>query len=144
MPDGLGEESDWFNTVWDECLRGGVILSEYSKFLAQDAYIAWEAGAYIAAILVAQAAIETHMRFETESKRGISFFNLVEQANISDGLRKRIHNLRVARNRWVHVPDPNDDQDLQKDESAQHEKLAADSKEAIITMIKALCAWQWV
>lgn len=50
--------------IEEELLMGGVILSEWSVFLAKDTEIAYCAGANIAAILAAQATIESHLRYE--------------------------------------------------------------------------------
>jgi uncharacterized protein (DUF952 family) len=50
---------------WDEeLLLGGVILSERSTFLVQDADRAFCAGADLAALFAAQAAMESHLRYE--------------------------------------------------------------------------------
>ena len=48
----------------EELLKGGIILSEWTTFLAKDAEEALCLGAYLASILTAAAAIESHLRFE--------------------------------------------------------------------------------
>jgi len=53
----------------EELLKGGIILSEWTTFLAKDAEGALCLGAYLASILTAAAAIESHLRFECWFRR---------------------------------------------------------------------------
>ena len=48
----------------DELLVGDAMLSEWSTFLARDADTAFQSGADLATILISQAAIECHLRYE--------------------------------------------------------------------------------
>ena len=99
----------------EELLRGGVILSEWSTFLIKDADEAFCNGAYLAAILVAQAAIESHLRYEyfdSTANNKPRFYDLIEQSPLPSKLKGELHSLRKYRNKWVHVNDPEEDSDL--------------------------------
>lgn len=113
----MDDESKWAYILQldDELLVGGVILSEWSAFLVRDADTAFCNGAYLAAILAAQAAIEAHLRYEYASganSQRSSLYELIKAAPLPDELRQQLHTLRKYRNRWVHVSDPGNDADL--------------------------------
>ncbi|MEK6281227.1 MAG: hypothetical protein AABN95_12810 [Acidobacteriota bacterium] len=109
-----GERQAYILQLDDELLLGGVILSEWSTFLVRDADEAFCAGADLAAILISQAAIECHLRYEyfPHDQRKFGFYDLIEQSPLAPELKTTLHTLRKYRNRWVHVNDPHDDQDL--------------------------------
>lgn len=72
-------------------------------------------GPYLSAILSAQAAMECHLRYEYSSFHNgnrFGFYDLIEQSPIDSELRADLHRVRQFRNRWVHVDDPHDDEDL--------------------------------
>ena len=99
----------------EELLLGGVILSEWSTFLIKDADEAYCIGANLAAILVCQAAIESHLRYEycdNTAKNKLGFYDLIEQSPLPLKLKADLHKLRKYRNKWVHVNDPREDSDL--------------------------------
>lgn len=98
----------------DELLLGNVMLSEWSTFLARDAENAFESNADLATILMSQATIESHLRYEYfyGESRKLGFYDLIEESPIPAELREVLHKIRKYRNRWVHVNDPHDDQDL--------------------------------
>lgn len=108
------EKWDFINRLDHELLIGGVMLSEWATFLIRDSDVAFCSGANLAAILTAQAAIETHFRFEyfDTTRRRNSFFNLIETSSIPGELKIRLHTLRKYRNQWVHVNDPHSDEEL--------------------------------
>jgi hypothetical protein len=108
------DRHDYLCKLEDELLLGNVMLSERSTFLVKDADTAFCAGADLAAILVSQAAIECHLRYEyfQGSQRKLMFYDLIEQSPLPGELRASLHTIRKYRNRWVHVRDPHDDQDL--------------------------------
>jgi hypothetical protein len=78
-------------------LLGGVVISEWSTFLAKDAELAFCSGANLAAILAAQAAIESHLRYEyfdpIETK-GWGLYRLLENVQLPLGLKSNLHKLR--------------------------------------------------
>lgn len=96
-------------------LKGGVMLSEWTASLVRDADTAFSSGAHLSAILSAQAAMECHLRYEYSSFHNsdrLGFYELIEQSPIDAGLRVELHRIRRFRNRWAHVNDPHDDDDL--------------------------------
>jgi len=98
----------------DELLLGGVMLSEWATFLIQDADVAFCAGADLAALLTAQAAMEAHLKHQygdtPEARPG--FAQLIDTSPLPPELRRRLHEVRRYRNRWVHVRDPDEDSHL--------------------------------
>jgi hypothetical protein len=97
-----------------ELLEGDVMLSEWSTLLARDADKAFHSGADLATVLMSQAAIECHLRYEyfDGAHRKLGFYELIEQSPVPSELKAVLHKIRKYRNRWVHVNDPHDDQDL--------------------------------
>jgi len=145
----MTEEQKWdyINQLDRELLHGGVILSEWTTFLAKDAETAFCSGAYLASILASQAAIESHLRYDhfnlIETKCW-SFFDLIEKANLGSELTKELHNLRKYRNKWVHVNDPANDNDLLERPDYHEKELADFSKVTIMTMLKVLYNNPWI
>lgn len=139
----ITEEQNWdyINQLDEELLLGGVILSEWTTFLAKDAETAFCSGAYLAAILASQAAIESHLRYDyfnlADTKRW-SFYDLIEKANLDSELIKELHHLRKYRNKWVHVNDPSNDNELLERPEYYEAELAYFSKTTIRTMLKIL------
>jgi len=95
-----------------ELLKGGVILSEWCSFIVREFDLAFARGANLASILTAVSGIETYLRSEYVKKERSTLFELINGAPIADDLRADLHILRKYRNKWVHVNDPWDDQDL--------------------------------
>ncbi len=59
--------------------------------------------------------MECHLRYEYSayhSNNRLGFYDLIEQSPIDSNLRSALHRFRRYRNRWVHVQDPHDDNDL--------------------------------
>jgi hypothetical protein len=145
----MDEEDKWdyINDLDEELLQGGVILSEWTTFLVKDAETAFCADANLASILACQAAIESHLRFDyfdsTES-RGWGFYQLIENADLKDELKKELHELRTFRNKWVHVKDPSDDSDLLERPEYHENELSEVAKKSIRTMLKILYSQPWI
>ena len=113
----MDEQAKWeyINKLDEELLIGNIILSEWSTFLIRDAETAFCKGANLAAILVAVAGIESHLRFEyyrDPSEKKHHLYDLIENAPVPHELKEDLHKLRQYRNKWVHVEDPNDDEEL--------------------------------
>ena len=145
----MNEQKKWnyINTLEDELLLGGVILSEWSTFLAKDAELAFCSGANLAAILAAQAAIESHLRYEyfdTVQTKGWGLYRLLENTRLPVDLKNSLHKLRQFRNRWVHVEDPTQDDHLLKKPEYYEEELEKMAKLAIKSMLRVLSMEQWV
>ena len=145
----MNEQEKWnyINTLEDELLLGGVILSEWSTFLAKDAELAFCSGANLAAILAACAAIESHLRYEyfdPVQTKGWGLYRLLENARLPLDLKDSLHKLRQFRNRWVHVEDPTQDDHLLKKSEYYEKELEEMAKLAIKSMLRVLYMEQWV
>lgn len=133
--------------IEEELLMGGVILSEWSVFLAKDAEIAYCAGANIAAILAAQATIESHLRYEyfdPEQTKRWGFYQLIEEAPLDESLCDALHRIRKFRNMWVHVKNPRDDTVLLKKPADYEAELETLAKLAIESMLRVIYLEQCV
>jgi hypothetical protein len=145
----MGEDEKWeyINSLDEELLKGGVILSEWSTFLAKDAEVAYCNGANLASILTTQAAIECHMRselFSTENVNRWNFYQLIEEADFSKELKVDLHELRAFRNKWVHVKEPWEDQHLLEQSDLQEKEIEDFAKKAIKTMLNVLYYTPWI
>jgi hypothetical protein len=96
----------------EELLKGGVIISEWCTFLIRESDKAFEAGAYLAAILTAMSAIETFLRSEIPSGRKMRLVDLISASGEAPEFTDTLNDLRVYRNRWVHVNEPWNDEEL--------------------------------
>jgi hypothetical protein len=139
----LDEEVKWeyITQLDDELLLGGVALSEWTTFLARDSETAYCSGAYLSSILSAQAAIESHLRYDyfySAETKGWSFFELIEKSDLDDDLKNELHILRKFRNKWIHVNDPSNDEDLLERPAYYENELADFSTMTIKTMLKIL------
>jgi hypothetical protein len=138
---------DYINELDEELLLGGVILSEWTTFLVKDAEIAFCSGAYLASILASQAAIESHLRYDyfksAETKR-YSFYDLIEKTNLNSELTNELHNLRKYRNKWVHINNPSNDNELLERPEYYEAELVVFSKTTIKTMLKIIYSNQYV
>lgn len=139
----MTEEEKWNYILQldEELLLGGVMLSEWTTFLAKDAGTAFCSGAYLSSILSCQAAIESHLRydhFDPAKTQGWTFYNLIEQSRLDNRLKSDLHELRRYRNKWVHVNDPSDDSALLSKPDYFENELAEFAKSTIRTMLKTL------
>ncbi|ALF56099.1 hypothetical protein ACX27_29815 [Nostoc piscinale CENA21] len=139
----MNEQEKWnyINTLEEELLLGGVILSEWSTFLAKDAELAFCSGANLAAILAAQAAIESHLRyvyFDPVQTKGWGLYHLIENAGLPNDLNNSLHKLRKYRNQWVHVEYPTQDDHLLEKPEYYEEELEEMAKLAIKSMLRVL------
>jgi hypothetical protein len=96
----------------DELLKGGVILSEWCSFIVRESDIAYANDAHLASILTAVSGIETYLRSEHSETGKERLVDLINQASIDLELKEDLHTLRKYRNKWVHLDDPWDDQNL--------------------------------
>ena len=127
---------------WDEeLLRGGVMLSEWATFLIESADVAFCAGADIATLLTAQAAMETHLRHETGHSG--TFYSVIEACDLPPATKSRLHEIRQYRNSWVHVNDPGADAPLLDDPNAARTKLAEMTTRSMRLLRELIYAWQW-
>jgi hypothetical protein len=141
----LDERNDYILALDEELHRGGVSLSEWSTFLAQDAEMAFCAGADLATLLAAQSAMETHLRheFASEADKRVGFAQLIDKSDLPEPLRKTLHDLRRYRNRWVHVSHPEEDGDLLEHPERHRAELEEMAIVAIRAMLEVLYLVQW-
>ncbi len=138
---------DYILSLEEELLKGGVVLSEWTTFLAKDAETAFCSGANLAAILAASAAIETHLRYEYFNPKECKhwgFYELIENSDLPEDLIQELHKIRKYRNKWVHVKEPFDDDDLLKRPEYHENELESMAKKAIKTMLEVLYQSQWI
>lgn len=140
------EKEAYLQKLEDEFLLGGATLSEWSIFWIHDADAAFCAGANLAAILSAQAAMESNLRYEyfANSKQKLGFFDLIEQSPVPSDLKKDLHKIRKFRNKWVHIKDPADDEELLQRPGEHECELEEMAAFAIRTMMRVVFLEQWV
>lgn len=128
-------------------LQGGVILSEWTTFLAKDAEIAYCSGANLSSILTCQSAIESHLRFDyfdTEESKKWGFYKLIENSSLTETLKNQLHELRLFRNKWVHVNEPENDHYLLERPEYHERNLEEVAKKSIELMIIILFDEPWI
>lgn len=110
----MNEEERWDHLIAldEELLKGGVILSEWCTFIVRESDTAFARGAFLASILTAVSGIETYLRSEYDNNERKNLYDLINQASIEDELKQDLHTLRKYRNKWVHVNDPWNDENL--------------------------------
>lgn len=138
------EKWDYVNSLHEDLLLGGLMLSEWSVFLAKDAESAYCSGANLAAILVAQAAVECHLRYEyfnAFKTKGWGLYRLLEDTTLPIDLKDDLHKLRKFRNRWVHIME---DDDLLEQPEYYEAELEDMARLAIKSMLRVLYLSQWV
>jgi len=141
------EKWEWILGLEDKYLKGGIILSEWSTVLSKEADQAFCSGANLAAVLVAQAAMETHLRYDffaPKEVKGWGFYKLIQGADVSGELRERMHEVRRFRNTWVHVNDPHDDELLLERPEPVEAEAEQMAMKALDTMMDLFCTYQWV
>ncbi len=131
---------------WDEeLLKGGVMLSEWSVFQIRDADASFCVGADLAAVLVAQAAMESHLRYEyTVHDEHAGFAQLIELSPLPPELTSRLHDVRKARNRWVHVRSPGSDTALLEHPDEHRLELSKLAVRAMRLLREVIYQEQWV
>ena len=145
----MNEQEKWeyINKLDEELLVGGVILSEWSTFLIREAETAFCNGASLAAILIAVAGIESHLRFEyfsEPSERKQRLHDLIENAPIPHELKQDLHKLRRYRNKWVHVEDPSDDEELLNRPEYVEKEIENTAQIAIRVLMQTIYLEQWI
>lgn len=141
------QKRDYVLKLDEELLKGGVILSEWTTFLAKDAETAFYSEANLASILASQATIEAHLRYEyfnpTEC-RNWSFYELIENSNLTEELKESLHRIRKYRNKWSHVKEPTNDEDLLERPEYYADELEDMAKYGIKAMLEVLYLNQFI
>ena len=128
----------------DELLRGGVVLSEWCTFLIREADEAFEAGAYLASLLTAMAAIETFLRAEVHSGKKKRLVDLIEHSGLDLELIDTLNDLRLYRNRWVHTNDPWDDDEFLTSPEVIEQELESKAFAGVRALRLVVYSNQWV
>lgn len=128
----------------DELLRGGVILPEWCAVIVRHADLAYVHGAFLASILTAVSAIETQLRSESNQSKNARLVDLINQAGLSPEATRDLHELRVYRNRWVHLDDPWDDQKPLEHPDAVEDELEAVATKAVRLLRETIYRNPWV
>lgn len=135
---------EFIGSLDDQLLKGGVTLSEWCSFIVREVDYAFVGGSHLGTIVLAVAAIETYLRSEYGRLRRLTLFESIEQSPINDSLKYDIHALRKYRNRWVHVSDPTDDQELLDHPEKYDTELELMARSAIRTLRQVIYENQWV
>jgi hypothetical protein len=88
------------------------------------------------------SAVETYLRSEYGSSKE-TLCQLIEQAKLDPDLRSDLHKLRQFRNRWVHVSDPWDDDELIEEPAKFSNELETMSLFAVRVLRRVLYENPW-
>ncbi len=138
------EKWAYLHALDDELLKGGATMSEWSAFIAKECDYAFVAGANLATIVTAVAAIETYLRAEYADGKRIRLADLVNESPIAQELRDDIHKLRRYRNTWVHVLSPEEDQAILENPESYDSELEKWAVLAQRTLRRTLYENPWV
>lgn len=140
----MSEDEKWdFLLELDErFLKGGVILPGWAVALVKDSDIAFVNGAYLACIITGLAAIETYLRAESDSR--VRLIDLIKQSDLENDLKNNLQELRIYRNKWVHVSDPWDDAKLLESPQEQENLIQEKAKECVIALRRTIYSHPWV
>ncbi|PSH04913.1 MAG: hypothetical protein CXZ00_05090 [Acidobacteria bacterium] len=142
----MSEEDRWKLLVAldEELLHGGVILSEWCSFLVRESDVAFANGAYLACILTALSAIETHLRSEFQKSGKKRLVDLIDSSDLEPELVCDLHTLRRYRNQWVHVSDPWDDQELIQNPVQCEDELGRMAVFAVRALRRTIYSNPWI
>ncbi len=148
MPFGvrsMKEDEKWEYLIeLDETLlQGGVILSEWATYLIKSADLAFVGGAHLASIITGLAGVETHLRGEGKSSRK-RLVDLIEQSDLEEDLKQELQILRRYRNKWVHVADPWDDDDLIESPDQHEAELEEMAKRCAVALRRTIYTNPWI
>ena len=139
-----GDEAyDYIAFLDETLLKGGVMLSEWCVIIIREADLAFIGGANLATVITAMAGIETYLRSEYGSNDRVGLGELTKTSPIPEDLKIEIDSLRTYRNRWVHVRNPNEDQELQQQPEKLDKELELNAKRAITALRKTIYLNQW-
>ena len=131
-------------TLDDELLKGGVILSEWCSLMVRESDIAFAKGAFLASIITAVSAIETYLRSESETVKKSNLFQILQKADIDGELANEIDTIRQFRNKFVHVDNPWDDQQLPEDEQFVTKNIEKMAFRAVKALRRTLYSSQFI
>ncbi|WP_211103871.1 hypothetical protein [Skermanella pratensis] len=84
----MNEEEKWafITALDDEILKGGATMSEWCAFIVKECDYAFIAGANLATVVMAVAAIETYLRADYAANERIPLADLIDKALIAQEL----------------------------------------------------------
>jgi hypothetical protein len=121
----------------DDLLKGGVITSERSAFLIRNADLAFVHEAYLASLLTAVAAIESHLRGENPDGGG-RLVDLIDSSELESELKTELNVIRRFRNSWVHIDAPWDDSALLENPEQSENELFEMARRSLIALRKTV------
>lgn len=141
----MTEENKWnvLIELEEELLKRGVILSELSIFLIRSADLAFVSGAHLASLITGLAAVESHLRGECGMTKH-RLFDLIEESDLEKDLKMELQTLRKYRNKWVHVADPWDDEDLLQYPEKHEYELEEMAKRCVIALRRTIYNNPWI
>jgi hypothetical protein len=101
------EREKYLINVQNEILKGGISVQDWTTFQLENAYISFCSGAYLACIIMCQAAIESYMH-DDEGLKDRSFYDLIEHSSYDKRMKFKLHKLREYRNKWIHINEHKD------------------------------------
>lgn len=141
----MTEDEKWEYLIQldETLLQGGVILSEWATYLIKSADLAFVGGAHLASIITGLAGVETHLRGEGESSKK-RLVDLIEQSDLEEELKQELQILRKYRNKWVHVADPWDDDDLLESPDQHEAELEEMAKRCAVALRRTIYTNPWI
>lgn len=127
------ERRDWFEQKAEPPDEGGYLLSEHACAVIADLQCAFCAGAWIAVVVLAAAAIDAHLR-DAEGFTGNSR-RVIDEA----GADPLLHTLRKRRNALIHS-DPDSPAITVDQQWSERVKLEEDARFAVELVFRVLYA----
>lgn len=138
------ERWEWIVGLDEKILKGCVVLPGWCTTIVKEADFAYAYSAHLPAILTAVAGIESYLRSEEPFRSRKTLSQLIDDAFVPQPLKLKLHALRKYRNKWVHVDDPWDDEELIDNTQKNDEELASMAQEAIILLRETIYSSQGV
>jgi hypothetical protein len=135
---------DFLLKLEEETLLGGATCSEWCTLIVRECDLAFVAGADLATVITAAAAIETYLRAEYGGTKRLTFAELIQGVPIAPDLAAEIDKLRKYRNGWVHISNPEDDSSFFSDAPAVAEELMLWAIFAQRVLRQTLYENQWI
>ena len=134
---------EWLAQLDEELLDGGVITSDFAAELIRNADLCFIHDAFVACLVMCGATIETWLR-EEEGTHDKRFVELIDASDLDPATKTEMHELRKERNRWVHIDDPWEGNDLEDQYSNGHPDLKAQCQSALRLMRKVVYSMPWI
>ena len=139
-----GERLKIIQELDDKLLIGGVTIPEWCTFIVRETDMAFEAGADLAAIVMAMAGVETYIRGEFNYGPREPLFNMLGSCGFEEDLISDLQQLRQFRNKWVHVSSPNDDGELLEFPTKYEVEIEEMAIIALRSLRRVIYSNQWI